>query len=243
MVPRGRVDPHHASVRNANAGNLAVLHDVDPAPIGGARIAPDDRIVPRRAAPALQQAALDRKARIIEVQIRHQAAHLLAIEQLRVDAMEPHRVSPARERIALWVGMVEVEHAALAHHGVVVEILLQSLPQLHRPFVEWDVAGQQVVGSYDGGVASGIAGSDPTLLQHRHIGDAVLLRQVVSGGKPVPAAPYDHDIIGLARRRIAPRRLPARLPGDGVPCESEGRIPHALIPTNRDSSYQQSSVV
>ena len=44
------------------AGDLAVLDDVDAALVGGARIAPDHRVVARGAAAALQQAALDRES-------------------------------------------------------------------------------------------------------------------------------------------------------------------------------------
>ena len=58
-------------------------------------------------------------------------AHLLAVEQLGIDAVQPHGVAAPREGVALRVGMVEVQHAALADHGVVVEVLLQPLPELH----------------------------------------------------------------------------------------------------------------
>src|SRR5215213_6330645 len=68
------------------------------------------------------------------------------------------RIAAPRAGVALRVRMIEVEHAALAHHRIIVEILLQPFPQLHRPFVERLVARQQVVRADDGGVAAGIAG-------------------------------------------------------------------------------------
>ena len=114
--------------------------------------------------------------------------------------------------VALRVGMIEVEHAALADHRIVVEVLLQPLPQLHRPFVERLVAGQQIVRADDGGVAARIAGADVALLQHRDVGDAVLLREIIGGREPVPAAADDDDVVLGFRLGLAPGRRPARVP-------------------------------
>ena len=86
---------------------------------------------------------MNRKARVVEIEKRQHRAHLRAIEQFRIDAMQPHGVAAAGEGVALRVGVIEIEHAALADHGVVIEVLLQPLPQLHRPFVERDVAGSR----------------------------------------------------------------------------------------------------
>ena len=44
-------------------------------------------------------------------------------------------------------------NAALRDHGVVVQILLQPLPELHRQFVEGEIARQEVVRAHDGGVS------------------------------------------------------------------------------------------
>jgi hypothetical protein len=89
-----------------------------------------------RAAAPLQQAALDREARVVEIEEGIHRADLLAVEQFGIDAVQDHRVAAPGEGVALRVGVDQVEHAALADHGVVVEVLLQPLPQLHRPFVE-----------------------------------------------------------------------------------------------------------
>jgi len=61
--------------------------------------------------------------------------------------------------------------------------------------------------------------TDSALLQLSHIGDAVLLGQMVAvhSGAPPPRS----DIIGLARRRIAPYGASARSSGTAFPCESE----------------------
>ena len=104
--------------------------------------------------------------------------------------------------------MEEIEHAALRHHGVEIEILLEPFPQLHRPFVEGIVAGQQVVRADDRGVAPDIAGAEPALLQHRDIGDAVLLGEIIGGRQPMPAAADDDDVVFLLGLRLAPGRRP-----------------------------------
>src|SRR3546814_5516798 len=48
--------------RAADAGDLAILNDVDAARGGGPRVTPGNRIVPRRAAAPLQRGAHDRIA-------------------------------------------------------------------------------------------------------------------------------------------------------------------------------------
>ena len=166
--PRG-LDADGAAALDLDAGDLAVLDDVDAERVGGAGVAPGDRVVAHRAAAPLQQPALDREARIVEVEHRRQPAHALGVEQLGIDAVEAHGVAAPGIGVALRVGMEEIEHAALADHGVVVELLLQPLPELHRQLVERDVAGQQVVGADDGGVAPDIAGAEIALLEHRDI--------------------------------------------------------------------------
>ena len=45
----------------------------------------------------------------------------------------------------------------------------------------------EIVGADDRGVAAGVAAAEPALLEHRDIGDAVLLREVVGGREPVAA--------------------------------------------------------
>jgi hypothetical protein len=145
------------AIVDADAGDLAILHDVDTALIGSPRVAPGHGVVPHGAAAPLQQAALDREPRVVVVEVWRERANLLALEQFGVDAVHAHGIAAPRVGVTLGVGVIEVEHAALADHGVVVDVPLQPLPQLHRPFVERDVAGQQVVGAHDCGIAADVA--------------------------------------------------------------------------------------
>ena len=128
--------------------------------------------------------------------------------------------------IALRVGVIEIEHAALADHRVVVEILLEPLPELHRPFVERVVAGQQIVRANDRGVAAGVAGTDPALLHDRDIADAVHLGEIIGGREAVAAAADDDHIIGWLWRCVAPCRAPTAMTDESLSYEIENRIAH-----------------
>jgi hypothetical protein len=122
--------------------------------------------------------------------------------------------------------MIQVQHAALADHRVVIEILLQSFPQLHREFVKRDVAGQQIVGADDRGVAADIAAADPCLFKHRDVGDAVLPGEIIGGRKAMTAAADNHDVIFVAGFGVAPLRLPALVAGECVDQQGCQRIAH-----------------
>jgi hypothetical protein len=137
--------------------------------------------------------------------------------------MQPHRIAAPGEGVALPVGVIEVEDAALADHRVIVEVLFEALPQLHRPFVERGVAVEPVVRADDRGVSSGIAAADPSLFDHRDIGDAVHLCEVICRCQSVAAAAHDHHVVGLARVGVAPGSLPLAMTGEGVARKAEDR--------------------
>ena len=110
-----------------------------------------------RAAAALEQAALDRKARIVEIEQRAELSDLIGIQKLGVGAGQHHGVAASGESIALRVAVEEIEDAALRDHGVVIEVLLQTLPELQGQFVERFIALEEVVGADDRGVAPDIS--------------------------------------------------------------------------------------
>ena len=238
MTPRRRFHADRAAVLDRDPGHFAILHDIDAALGGRARIAPDHGIVARRAAARLHQAAMNGKARIVVVQIGQEGANALAVEKLAAGAVQPHGVAAPGKGVALSVGVINIDDAALADHRVVVEVPLQALPELHRPFVEAFIAGQQIIGADDGRVASGIAGADPVLFQHGDIGDAVHLGEIMRGGEAVAAAADNDHVVGRFRRRIAPGRPPVLVTRQRVPGERPTRIMHSGTP-----SAQQSSVV
>ena len=185
ISPRVVGDADDAVAVAQEAGHLAILDDVDAAPVGAARIAPGHRIVAGRAGARLQQAADDRKARRAgDVEAGHQPGDLVRRTAARRRRRRWRMALPRRDIVVeLGRRMREIEDAALREHDVVVEIVGEVLPQLHRMLVEADVVRQQVVGAHDGRVAADIAGAEPALLQHGDVGDAMLLGEIVGGGQ------------------------------------------------------------
>ena len=74
----------------------------------------------------------------------------------------------------------------------------------------------QVVRADDRGVPAGVAAAEPTLLQHRHIGDAVVPAEVVGRRQPVPTRADDDHAVAAARLGRCPRRGPSPC-GGGTP--------------------------
>jgi hypothetical protein len=216
-----------------DAGHFAVLQDVDAEAVSRACKAPGHRIMAHRAAATLQQAAHDREACVVEIREWKELAHLLAVEHLGIDAVQVHRVAAARALVALRIVVEQVQHAALADHRVVVEVLLQAFPQLERVLVEGDVAGHQVVRADDRGVAADVAAADVPLLQHGHVARAVVLRQVIRRGETVAATADDDEVVSGLWLRVAPGRGPAAVTAQRFPQQAENRVsgcqrsPHA----------------
>ena len=194
----------------ADALHLAVLDDVDAAGVGAAGVAPGDRVVPGGAGPALQGAA---EHRVAEVAADLQGwAEVLARflgQPHVVDAVEPVGVDVPLEALNVVDVVREHQHAALREHHVVVQFLRQALPELEGVLVEGRALVVEVVGADDRGVAAGIAASDPALLQHGDVGDAVDGREVVGRRQAVAAAADDDDVVGRFRLRIPPLTAPA----------------------------------
>ncbi len=72
----------------ADRGDLAILDDIDTARIGGPRIAPGDRVVPRDPAAPLQCRAEHRIARVgRDVEDRTEALDVGCVEPFGVDAV------------------------------------------------------------------------------------------------------------------------------------------------------------
>ena len=189
-------DPEACAVLDAEAGDFAILDDVDAALVGGAGIAPGDGVMAHGAAAMLGEAALDRKAGIVDVEKRIACYDLRGGQKIGIGPVQHHGIAAPDEGVALRVGVDQVENPALADHGVVVQVLFQPFPELEREFIEGLIPVEQVVGADDGGVAPHVAAADPALFQH---GDARLLEflgQIIGRGKAMPAAADDDVIIG-----------------------------------------------
>src|SRR5882724_5509690 len=69
----------------------------------------------------------------------------------------------------------------------------------------------EIVGADDRGIAAGVAAAEPTLLEHRNVGDPVDARQIVRGRQPVTAGANDDGVVCGLRRRIAPLARPTAM--------------------------------
>src|SRR4029078_8668346 len=87
---------YDAAVLDTEAGRRAILDDVDATGIGAARIAPGHRIMAHRAAARLPQSAADWEACIVEIDEGNELLDLVAVEQLGIDAVQPHGVAAPR---------------------------------------------------------------------------------------------------------------------------------------------------
>lgn len=68
------------------------------------------RIVPGRAAAALQHPAANRKPSIGAIQIRHHAYHRIGVQRFRIRAIQAHRIPAPGERVARRVRAVKIQH-------------------------------------------------------------------------------------------------------------------------------------
>ena len=86
---------------------------------------------------------------------------------------------------------------ALAQHDVEVELNRHLLIQLQTFIVKAHPGRREIVTADDGGVTAASPRPNIMLLHHSHIGDPILLRQIVGAGQPMPAAADDDDIVAL----------------------------------------------
>src|SRR5262245_42504661 len=107
--------------------------------------------------------------------------------------------------------------AALAVHDVVVEVVAEVLIEPHRLVVEGDALGRQIVGADDRRVARGVAAGEIALLDHGHVGDAPVARQVERRREAMAAAADDHHVVSfLQLRRTREVMLRRVLPAESV---------------------------
>ena len=107
MKPLVVSTPDDPAVVAADAGDLAILDDVDAAAVGAARIAPGDRVMAHGAAAALQQPAHDGEARCC----RNSRKGSIAADRRR------GRAARHRRRAAAWHCRGGQRHRAAHRNG------------------------------------------------------------------------------------------------------------------------------
>ena len=154
----------------------------------------------------------------------HPLLYLVGGEDLAVDAVQPVGVHAPLDIAHLLQRVAEVHHSPRAEHDVEIEFLAQALPQFEREVVETRRLVTQVIGAHDGRVAAGVAAAQVSLLDDRHIGDAVLFCQVVRRRQAVTATAHDHRVISLPGSGITPGPGPVFVVATGVSEQAQERV-------------------
>ena len=118
----------------------------------------------------------------------------------------------------------EPERTALREHDVVVERPGQPNVELDRKIVEGNAYVADVIGPDGHGIATRIAASEPAFLQHRDVGHAVVLGEVMGGTEAMSATANDNDVVLGPRLGAAPCALPAVVVCRRVAQDAEDRV-------------------
>ena len=101
-------------------------------------------------------------------------------------------------------------------HQVVVQLAGEALVQFHRFDVKGDAFVTHVVGTNGDRIAGDVATAEPATFEYRHVGNAVILRQVISGCQAMPAGADDDDFVAFFQRWAAPGPLPVAVTAERV---------------------------
>ena len=217
MRPERRLDTHGAPLLDEDPPHLAALDQVDPERVSRPRESPRHVLVPGDAAARLVGRTEHRVAHVRrDVHHRTDLGHLRRLEPLGVDPVQHVRLDAADTVPHVLQRVRQVDDASLAEQQVVIELRLEPLPELERVLVDRGALVPEIVRADDRRVARDVPAGEPAALDHRHVGETVLLRQVVRGGEPVPAAAHDHDLVRPLRlgrppeevRVLAAQRVP-----------------------------------
>ncbi len=155
------LDSDHAVADHVQAGDLAVLDEVDAGGVRRAGQAPRHVVVLGDAGARLVGGAQDRIAHVRrDVDDRADFLDAVRVEPLRVHAVEAVRLDVAHAVADVLEAVGEVQHTTLGEEDR-ESSPSESLPQLERVLVDAGALVPQVVGADDGGVAGHAARQQP----------------------------------------------------------------------------------
>ena len=115
--------------------------------------------------------------------------------------MQSHVVSASAHISHGSPGQQNIDLTSLAEHDVEVQLFTQRFIHLQRLFKKLDAGISQVVGADDRGVATGVATSNPLLLQYCNVAYAMIFGKIVSRRQAVSATADNHYIVTGAQWR------------------------------------------
>ena len=207
-VTPGGAHPGDPVAVNGETGDLAALDQVDAGLTRATGESPGHVVVLGDTASGLIGGAQDGVADVGRgVHDRAQPLDIIRPDPFGVDPVELVRLDSAHAVPHVLQSVREIQHAPLAEQDRIAQVFLQALPELQRMLVDRGALVPQVVGPDQGRVAGHVAAGQPPLLQHRDIGDAVVLGQVVRGGQAVTAAADDDNVIRALGFGVVPQEV------------------------------------
>ena len=175
--------------------------------------------------------------------MRAEPRQIVQADHLGLDAEMLVDLRPPAHRPQGGIGMGERQMAALGIEDVEVELAGEAAEQADRLVVEPHPFGRQVVGTDDSRVARRVAAAEPALVEHRDVGDAVILGEIVGGGEPVPAgADYRHVVARPEPDRGRQRAARPALAAEPVPDQPE-RHGGGRHPSRRSCAVEMAKAV
>ena len=104
-------------------------------------------------------------------------------------------LSALAKRADCRIGMCQCQLTSLRVHDVEVKFVREVFVQLHGFTVELHPFGRQVIRANDGGVSRRVATTQIPLFQHRDVGNAMILGEVIGSRHSVTATANDHNVI------------------------------------------------
>ena len=209
-----RLDTLDGATRIAAYGrHFRILDDIDAECARRPRIAPRDRIVPCRAAAPLQGRTEHGIAQLRrDIERRTEILCRFRRQPLIIDAGKAVCVHMPLENLNVVDRVRQHHHATRRVHDVVIELVRERLPELYRQLVDRLRLFPEIVRPDDRRVATGVAATEPALLDDHNIPEPVLLGEIVGRAEPMPAATDDHRVVGCLGLGRTPLRRPARVP-------------------------------
>ncbi len=190
--------------------------------------------MPRRPAPPLKRCAQHGIAGIgRDIKGRAIGLGLFRRQPFIINAVQTICMNMSLKALNIMHIMRQHHHAAFGIHGVIVELLAQPIPKLHRMIIKMRAFIIEIVGSDDRCVPPCIAAADPAFLQDRNIGDPIFLGEIISRAQTMPAAADDNRVIAWLGGSIGPLFRPALMPAQGLREKTKRtETGHAPAPTN-----------
>src|SRR3954452_20991748 len=188
-------------------------------------VSPSKRILPGWFPPTLHEGNYNGKPPgSLQPQFGAEALQPCVVHQLSINPGKAHGIPTPGEPPHIIIRKRKINHAPRAIHHVVVEIARQGLPPPERILVEVVVLRQQVVGSDHRCIATNVAITNESLLQHGNPLHSMISGEMVGRRQAMAACANHYDVISGLQALLAPKRAPVTVARQTGPQEGQGGI-------------------